>query len=600
MCGFLGYSSDPGTINKFYEDKFEIYHKRMFKRGPDFQKKIKLSGVRKMFNLGFSRLSIQDSNPRANKIFFNKRFALLFNGEIYNGDKLKKKYFNNHIFETKTDTEILFNILICFGISKLSEIEGIFAFVLIDFTKNIVYLTKDFTGTKPLYYSIINNDIFFSSEAWFLYSISKKEIDYNSLNFYLKFGFCQNEKTLINNVFKVSPNQTLIFNLNNNKIKEVNIFNNLGFSKNKELGELDSKELNNKVINIIKKNLIGFKKVGTFLSGGIDSSIISLETRKINPSIEAYTSIYKNFSDNNEDYYITKKLCKDFNIKLNVSEIELNSIGYNNFLQATSFFDEPVANLNFYSSYKQAEMAKKNGVSVILTGDGSDEIFCGYRKYLTYNLFEKLKYLSFLSEKLRKYNEQSKETFPSFFFRKFSNENIIKLFCKSISNEIINSNSHLIYEEKTNSNLANINYFDFKNWLSAEHNFKLDKSTMAHSVEARIPFQDINLVKHYNSNNIINKISLFKGKVNLRKSFSNLPSYVLNRKKSGWFLPEKVFLKDFIKFGFKNIFDKNNTIFLNNNLFLKKNSSDNLKKIETNEIISAIMLQIWYNNVIKS
>ena len=196
MCGFIGYSSLLNKDQKLYQDKFNIYHDNMRHRGPDYQEKIEIINSNRKFNLGFSRLSIQDSSSNANKIFRNENFCLLFNGELYNKDFLIKKFFNNKIFDTSTDTEVLFELLINFGISKLNEIEGIFSFVFIDIKKNIVYLTRDFTGTKPLFYSLINGEIFFSSEAWFLYSINQKNLEYDAVNFLLKIWISCRKKNI--------------------------------------------------------------------------------------------------------------------------------------------------------------------------------------------------------------------------------------------------------------------------------------------------------------------------------------------------------------------------------------------------------------------
>ena len=600
MCGFIGYTSFLNKDKIFYKDKFEIYHNRMNHRGPDFQKKIEITNSKKKFTLGFSRLSIQDSSTKANKIFSNQNYCLLFNGELYNKDFLVKKYFSNKSFETTTDTEILFELLINFGISKLNEIEGIFSFVFIDIQKNLLYLTRDYTGTKPLFYSILEGEIFFSSEAWFLYSISQKELDYDSVNFYLKFGYPQTNKTLINNVLKAEPNKTIIYNLNSQKIESFRIIKDLGFSQKKELSEIHPSTLNIKISKIVEKNLVGFKKIGTFLSGGIDSSIISLETRKINPDIEAYTSIYKGYENSDEDYKTTVKLCKDYNIKLNIYDIDFKTSSFDEFLKAANFFDEPIANLNFYSSFVQSKMAKQNGVSVILTGDGADEIFGGYRKYLTYNIYEKFKYLFFLNSKLYKYKKMKKDELPYFFQKKFENKNLNKIFNNDFSLKILDSKEHLIKSDKTISNLAHINYFDFENWLSCEHNSKLDKSTMANSVEGRVPFQDIDLLKYYNANKINKKINIFKNKIQLRKTFSHLPNYVLNRKKSGWFLPEKKMINDFLNIGLENIFYNSSSNILNKNFIVKNILENNFKTFSKYQIITLLMLQIWYNKVFQS
>lgn len=600
MCGFIGYSSLLNKDQKLYQDKFNIYHDNMLHRGPDYQEKIEIINSNRKFNLGFSRLSIQDSSLNANKIFRNENYCLLFNGELYNKDFLIEKFFNNKIFDTSTDTEVLFELLINYGISKLNEIEGIFSFVFIDIKKNIFYLTRDFTGTKPLFYSLINGEIFFSSEAWFLYSINQKNLDYDSVNFYLKFGYPPEKKTLIKNVFKAEANKTVIYNLNNQKKESFKIIKDLSFSKKKELSEINPCTLNIKIRKIIEKNLIGFKKIGTFLSGGLDSSIVSLETRKINPKIEAYTSIYKGYENIDEDYKITVKLCKDYNIKLNVAEIGFQSGGINDFVEAANFFDEPIANLNFYSSFVQSKTAKQNGVSVILTGDGSDEIFGGYRKYITYNIFEKLKYLSFFNSKLKTYGDQKRNDLPYFFLKKFDDEKLFQLFGSEFAYEISNSTQISAENENAISNLANINSFDFESWLCNEHNSKLDKSTMANSVEGRVPFQDIDLLKYYNSNKINSKISFYQNKIQLRKAFSNLPDYVLKRKKSGWFLPEKRIINDFLNIGLESIFKNNKTNLLEKDLIIDMILNNKFKTFSKYQVITVLMLQIWYNKIMQS
>jgi asparagine synthase (glutamine-hydrolysing) len=600
VCGFIGYTSLLNQDIKLHQDKFDNYHGKMFHRGPDFQKKIEISNQSRKFNLGFSRLSIQDSSINANRIFYNQNFILLFNGELYNKSFLVKKYFNKKVFKTSTDTEVLFELLVNFGISKIHEIEGIFAFVFIDIKKNILYLTRDYTGTKPLYYSIINGEIFFSSEAWFLYSINKKNLDFDSLNFYLKFGFTPEKKTLIKNVFKAKPNNTIIYNLNNQTKTDSSIIEDLFFSKEKELSEIHPCTLNIKVRKNIEKNLVGSKKIGTFLSGGIDSSIISLETKKINPDIEAYTSIYKDYTDKDEDYQTTLKLCKEYNIKLNIHEIDLKLTGFHEFIEGANFLDEPIANLNFYSSFLQSKMAKQSGASVILTGDGSDELFGGYRKYLTYNIYDKYKNISFINSKLRQYSKLKKKDLPYFFLRKLENNNLKKILNNKILPHVLNSNEHLIENEKTLSNLAHVNFFDLQNWLCNEHNAKLDKCTMANSVEARVPFQDIDLLKHYNCNKINKKINYFKNKIQLRKAFFDLPNYVLNRKKSGWFLPEKKIIDDFLNSGIEHVFTNDANNLFNKDLIINSIKKNKFEIFSKYQIITLLMLQIWYNKVLQS
>ena len=174
MCGFIGFSVNEDDNTDLLNKKFNKFLSEMQHRGPDFSDQISFNKNQRSSKYGFCRLSIQDLDKKANKIFYNDKYCILFNGEIYNVNELKSKYFSNKTFETNTDTELLFNLLIKYDFEKIKEIEGIFSIAFINFDENKVSLIKDYTGTKPLYYMYENNCIYFASEAWFLYSLSEK------------------------------------------------------------------------------------------------------------------------------------------------------------------------------------------------------------------------------------------------------------------------------------------------------------------------------------------------------------------------------------------------------------------------------------------
>ena len=123
---------------------------------------------------------------------------------------------------------------------------------------------------------------------------------------------------------------------------------------------------------------------------------------------------------------------------------------------------------------------------------------------------------------------------------------------------------------------------------------------MANSVEGRVPFQDIDLLKYYNSNKIKSKISFYQNKIQLRKAFSNLPDYVLKRKKSGWFLPEKRIINDFLNIGLENVFENNKTNLLEKDLMIDIILNNKFKTFSKYQIITVLMLQIWYNKIMQS
>ena len=302
-------------------------------------------------------------------------------------------------------------------------------------------------------------------------------------------------------------------------------------------------EINNILENSVKMNLIADTKIGTFLSGGLDSSTITALAKKYNNQIEGFTTVYlpkKKYEKFNQDFEYSKKLSKDLNIKLNVQYIDNISSALDDFYKITNYLDEPVSNLNFLNTYWQSKQAKLLGFKVILTGDGSDELFCGYDRYHKIFLSNYLRIFSKLSSKIHNYNSLDKEKIPLFFYSIFKNTNL---------KELLNDKTYIDdYGEKNllkninfRSNVDYVNYFDFKYWLTNENNYKLDKCTMINSVEARVPFQDVSLINKIFFTKNSKKFSFFNRKFLLKQN-NFIPKYIKNRKKTGWFTPDRIFL----------------------------------------------------------
>ena len=602
MCGFIGFITD---INNKQIDgiskKFDIYFNSLKERGPDYFEVKKLKFKSKLIQVGFARLSIQDLNKSSNRIFCNDDNLILFNGEIYNQVQLKNKYLGDEKISTKTDTEILHKLFQKKGTDIINELEGIFSIVFIDLKNEKVFMARDYTGTKPLYFSNKNNDLFFSSEAWFLYSLSNKELDHQSVNFFLNFGFTDEEKTLIKNVNKVKPRYIYNFNLSNNELEKNKYFD---LSKSK-FNSIQNFKINRELLeNTIKKNLITDTKIGTFLSGGVDSTTISLIAKKYNENIEAITTCFlpeNKFKKFNIDFQFSKQISKDYNLKLHTHYISNEKELYDDFLKITDYLDEPVSNLNFLNTYWQTKIAKENNIKVVLTGDGADELFCGYDRYKSMFLADKLSFFSFLSKKVKKINNLENREIPLFYYSIFKNKEHKKIF-KNIEHLEDNLADEIYENMVSDKKIDYINFFYTKYWLTNESNYKLDKCSMINSVEARVPFQDINLIKNFFfiPNNL--KFSIQNRKF-LLKEMNFLPKYVINRPKTGWFSPEKIFLEtnlnniiseffDETKIKSQNIIDYNEII-----SFFKRFPKENWKiKRQT---LTIILFQIWYDKVLR-
>lgn len=601
MCGIIGFISKKNTNANYYNEKFNFYHKKLFHRGPDFQEKINITIEQTQVSLGFSRLAIQDTSLEGNKIFKNQNYIILFNGEIYNFMELRLKYLPKEKFETKTDTEVLFKLFLKYGDDFIKYIEGIFSIVVIDLKKIEVKLFKDFTGTKPLYYFINADGLFFCSEAWFLYSISSKELNNKALTYYFKFGFSPIDETLIKKVYKVSPGQKITYNFSQNNIKKEQFFN-LKIAKNKN-NKFDIKELEYDLLTVVKKNLISDVKIGIFLSGGIDSSLLALLAKKLNIKIEAFTSFflpenkYKKF---NIDYDYSKRICNDHNIILNRVDLDQSDFKIKSeLINFLSNLDEPLPNMNILNSYLQAKAAKINGCKVIITGDGADEIFGGYGRYRFAFYANKFRFLSFLNKKISNFNSIKKKDIPIFFYERIS-KSFNKIFTKEIMTSIYNFEFDYFLPDVISPDI--INYFDLKYWIPEESNYKLDRSLMANSVEGRVPFQDVNIINKYFDIPFEDKISIFDEKIPLKK-IKIIPDYIKIRKKHGWFAPETSYLKGYFNDLFVDNFQKKNVI--EQNIF----NYDNLLKIYSEhgiisnykkELTTILCFQVWYNNLLNN
>ena len=382
MCGIIGFVIKRNcSKSNEYKKKFLYYLNHQTHRGPDYQERKVILNQEFEYNLGFNRLSIVDLNKNSNKIFSDENYVLLFNGEIYNHKFLQNKYLKDKNLDTKTDTEVLFKLLIKFESKIINELEGMFSFVLVDIKNNKILLSKDYTGIKPLYYLKNSDGIFFASEAWFLYSLSQKKLDSYSCKHFFQFGFSPLNKTLIENVNKILPGTYSEFYSKKSELitKKYNIIN-----KEKSLPNLDNESIEDKIKNIVNKNLIADTKVGIFLSGGIDSSIATIIAKETIDNIETYTSYFhpnSKYSKFNQDFEYAKKLCDSLNIKLNKVKIDDTDQDQKNLLfSAIKRLDEPLSNLNFFNSFLQSKKAKEDNCKVILTGDGADEIFGGYKK----------------------------------------------------------------------------------------------------------------------------------------------------------------------------------------------------------------------------
>ena len=275
MCGLAGVFTKYNFETKKIKNIVSEMATRLKHRGPDS------NGIytTNKFSVGFQRLSILDTSSKANQPFTDKKknYILAFNGEIYNYLEIKKKYLHNLDLKSNSDTEVLFHLLIKFGARALEKIEGMYAFAFYNKEKDKLILARDHCGMKPLYYSIQERKIFFSSEVKALKKVVNFKINNNKLLENMLWGNIAGEETLYKDIFEVKPGY--FYEVDHKFKLKKNKFFDLKKTFSNEVPEI--KLIEKKLLETVDKHLRSDVKMGILLSGGLDSSILTSLVTKI-------------------------------------------------------------------------------------------------------------------------------------------------------------------------------------------------------------------------------------------------------------------------------------------------------------------------------
>ena len=572
MCGILGWCN--------YREKKSI---ESLRRGSEFIKSRGPDAIGEFIgnevNLIHTRLSIIDINDRSNQPFKNDKSGniISYNGEIYNFKYLKEDLENNFNvkFRTKSDTEVVLMGYEIYGISNLlSKLDGMFAFAIWDNKKKILILARDKFGEKPLFYVNDNtNGLIFSSNVSSLLALlddDQKKLSHESLYNYLNLSYLIGSKTFFSEIKQLAPSSYLVFDQNTNfeklKIKKYWKLENLVLQKKINYNLKDATSIFDELfLKSVNKRMISDIKPGAFLSGGVDSSLVNLNmSKKLKSSFISHNLkfLQKNFD---ESQY-AKKLAKNCGIEFFSYEIPDAKQVALDFEKIVMAMDQPLADTAFISNYYLSKNSSDKS-KVILSGDGGDELFGGYetytadylKKFVNYfpDFFIKLINNNFilkfnssykkkisLTYKLKKffyYNHFRDEhahilwraIFDSSEIYQFTLDQIQKYssnFFKEISQE---------YELVKNSNRIDKNIFlDLKTWFPNNILNKLDRSSMFHSQELRLPFLDPEIINFSFSLEPHIKMKMFQKKIILKNSLQKkMGKKFVTRKKAGFNTP---------------------------------------------------------------
>jgi asparagine synthase (glutamine-hydrolysing) len=603
MCGIAGVI-DPKIEGKEVVAREMV--SRIFHRGPDEDGFF----VDENVALGMRRLSIIDLSTGKQPIWSQDgKKCIFFNGEIYNYKELKTGLENGgRKFFTNSDTEVILQMFEEHGEKCLPKLRGMFAFCVYDTETKTFFLARDFFGIKPLYYLKIGEKITaFSSEikSFLSFPDFKPEVNDAAVYNYLQFQYNPLDQTFFKNVWKLPPAHFMKISLASGKteIKKYWSFEFLADKKSDE--KKTAKKINETVRDSVAHHMIADVPVGSFLSGGVDSSIIATLMQEIRgeKKIKTFTVGFDTLTEGGESKQTSDFLGTD-HIEIKIGPDEYFSV----LPKAVWHFDEPVGDPSAIGLYFVAREARKN-VTVVLSGEGADELFGGYNIYLAPYAYRKISWLpkNILNFILK---------IPFEFFGK----NYIHRACKKIENwyignasvfksgdlkvlwkgsdEKIFSLDSLYKNVADKSDSVKMQYVDINTWLVGDILAKADKMTMANSLELRVPFLDIEVAKLAES--LPDKFKWRSGatKYLLREAFKGIiPETTRNRKKLGFPTP----VRDWFTKDRQDIYD---TILQNpyirqkmDTSYIQKLISDHVANRADNsrKIYALLMLALWYD-----
>lgn len=560
MCGIAGFISKE---NNSSVAEREILLNKMCKiithRGPDEQGTI----VKDAAALGMRRLSIIDLKSGQQPIFdCSGNLAIVFNGEIYNFLELKKELeASGHKFKTNSDTETIVHAYEEFGADCVKKLRGMFAFAIYDFAAETLFIARDRAGKKPLFYAkTANGDFVFGSELKVLieHGAISKEIDYAALDAYLTFGYVPEEFCIFKSVEKLAPGHFLIYK--NCEIKTEKYWD-FDYAKPIEMrSEAEWIEaLREKIKEAVKIRLISEVPLGAFLSGGVDSSsIVGLMSQILETPVKTFSIGFNEDSFN--ELKFARTAAKHFNTEHHEFVVTPDLVEIVD--ELVWHFDEPFADSSALPTFMVSKMAR-DFVTVVLSGDGGDELFAGYTRYVIdkkrggfENLpkFVRKGVLQTVAEALphgtrgKNFLYNASLDAVDRYIDSVSHFNDLRkksLYSSNLQSKLNGSFGaatklfqNYAGDVSTGNPIDNLLYLDSKTYLPSDILTKVDRMTMATSLEARVPLLDHELIEFVQTIPSELKLKNLETKYIFKKAMEGIvPREILYREKQGFGVP---------------------------------------------------------------
>lgn len=551
MCGFVGFTN-------YIEDDGRVLGRMMdliVHRGPDSSG----SYIDGDIALGFRRLSIIDIESGDQPIFNEDRSKILvFNGEIYNYKELREELINHgHTFASRADSEVVLHGFEHWGEGVVNRLRGMFAFVIFNKADGTIFGARDMFGIKPLYYTKSENCFIFGSEikAFLQHPEFEKELNEQALAHYLSFQYSPTEETFFKDVFKLPPAHYFIFK--NGEMAKTRYFT-PEFKTVPGVLDFYADEVDKTVRESVEAHKIADVEVGSFLSSGIDSSYIA-EAAKVDKTFTV------GFESGDGDRYneigFAKKFAETIGVE-NISKIITPQEYWTTFPKIQYHMDEPLADPAAIALYFVSKLASEH-VKVVMSGEGADELFGGYRIYqepITLTNYDRLPFglrraISKVCEYLPEirgvnYLVRRGKTIEERFI---GNANI---FSKKERDSILKSDvakrascpkilCDKFYDEVANKDdVTKMQYLDINMWLMGDILLKADKTSMANSLELRVPFLDKKVMELAGTLPLDCRVNTVTTKLALRRAAEKtLPRVTAQKDKLGFPVPIREWLR---------------------------------------------------------
>lgn len=540
MCGICG----GNDKNRDYENALDI----IGHRGPDGERVVQFSNV----TLGFCRLSIIDLSDTAMQPMTSAdgKVHIIFNGEIYGYKKLREKLQKkNYFFRSKSDTEVILAMYLLYGEDFIEYIDGMFAIVIYDERIEKLYLYRDRAGIKPLYYYLENGHFLFASELKaikrMLYADEVKT-NKSALYDFFSYGYVPEPKSIYKNIYKLKPANCLVFDLQRNKIEKYYEYWKLKVNANKK-SRRKKEDIQEEYCYLVNKSvrdqLVSDVPVGIFFSGGVDSSIIGWEALRCSSNIESYSIGFESKGYSEAPYI--KEYAKQIGMVNHLDILGGEDIKDELYNIYPKWFDEPYDDLTALPTYLLSKHAARN-VKVALSGDGNDELFGGYAAHLRYYEWEQRgirNRFSYGIEKNITGNEVKDLMSGLLFYASFYGcipDRYRKINKKSLGLPE-DYDEYWFFRDAWNISLpiyTRARYTDFRTYLVGDILPKTDRSSMAVSLEVRVPFLSRELIEFAFSLAAEDCNELGKMKGIVKEAYKGkLSKELLERKKHGFTVP---------------------------------------------------------------